>query len=353
MNPDFLRSLIVPPGLPAIEAVARMTRTAKRIILVADSDDILQGIVTDYDVRMAILARTDLSCPVRDIMNARPITATIGLDEQAYFAILEDKSCHYIPIVDAVGKIVGVRFREEFLHFVEDHPGNLVVVMAGGLGTRLRPMTEAVPKPLLTVGGRPILFILLDQILSENFDHIYVSVHYKSEMIVKAIRDVPKYRERVRFVTEPAALGTAGALALLPELPRAPFAVVNADLLTNLSLSEMLRFHTTHGNDVTMALKTVTHTIPYGVADVVDGRVVGLREKPQYVFQLNTGAYVVSPAVLDHVPSGQPWNMTDLVSDMLTRGGQVGSFPVHEYWLDIGTPDQYERAQVEYEANFT
>jgi NDP-sugar pyrophosphorylase family protein len=258
-----------------------------------------------------------------------------------------------LPLVDAEGRVTDVRFMDEFLHFANDVGDNSVVIMAGGLGTRLRPMTERVPKPLLTVAGRPILFILLDQILTEGFNRIFISLNYKSEMIVKAIQEVPKYRERVEFLMESdVMLGTAGSLSLLPDRPTAPLIVVNGDLLTNVSLRDLVAFHSGENNRLTMAVRHEHHKVPYGVVELEGSKVTGLKEKPVFSYYFNTGIYVVEPSLLDTIPSGKVWNMTDLVDDVLGKNERVGAFPVHEFWIDIGTPDQYERAQTEFEANF-
>ena len=218
------------------------------------------------------------------------------------------------------------------------------VILCGGLGTRLRPMTNEVPKPLLDVNGRPMLFILLDQIIGEGFSKIYVSLFYKSEMIVERVRATPRYRSCVEFIVEPKPLGTAGSLSLLPSRPTQPFLVINADLLIEAPLREMLQFHHREGNIITVALKRETLVVPYGVADVSGGRIVGLREKPEFVMDVNTGVYIASPEALDHLQPGTRLDMPDLVNRLLAAREHVGSFPVHEFWLDVGTREHYDRA---------
>lgn len=349
----LIESLKLPPDASVLAAIELLTQGAHKIVLITDGADMLLGIVTDYDIRKAILDHVAFERPVREVMNTSPVTLPAERGEAEILAHMEKSCCNQMPLLDPAGRVVDIRFIDEFLHFRSDRPDNIVVVMAGGLGTRLRPMTEQVPKPLLTVGGRPLLFILLDQILTEGFDRVFVSLNYKSEMIIKAIRDVPKYADRVDFLMEgDTMLGTAGSLSLLPERPESPFLVINGDLLTNVSLKDMLRFHGGEGNVVTMAVRHEHHKVAYGVVDLDGTQVTGLREKPVISYYFNTGIYVVEPSVLDRVPTDQAWNMTDMVEDALKLDQRVGAFPVHEFWIDIGTPDQYERAQTEYEAVF-
>lgn len=352
LNSELISGLTVSPDLPILATIEALTRASRKILLVADSEGKLRGTVTDYDIRKAILEHIDFSRPVRDIMAIDPVTASAGTDETAIMAIMERRRVHQLPLLDGAGKAVGIRFIEEFVHLHPRDDERVAVVMAGGLGTRLQPATAHTPKPLLSVGGRPILFILLDQILNEGFSRIYISVNYKSEMIINSIRTISRYQDSVVFVTEQKPMGTAGSLTLLPERPRRPFVVINADLLMNVALSELLRFHRVEANAATVAIKRETYVVPYGVAEISGTRITGLREKPEFSYFLNTGVYALEPDALDDVPADTFLDMTDLVRKLLETGRRVGNFPVHEYWLDIGTPDRYERAQAEYQARF-
>ncbi|HTH15875.1 MAG TPA: nucleotidyltransferase family protein [Magnetospirillum sp.] len=348
-------SLRLPPDTSLMKAIEFLTQQAlHKILLITDDDYRLLGIITDYDIRRAILNHVSLDLPVSAVMNPAPMTMAQTCSDAEIMGHMERIGCTQMPVVDTQGRVVDVRFIDEFLHFGDnERHENVVVIMAGGLGTRLRPMTERVPKPLLTVGGRPLLFILLDQILTEGFDRVFISLNYKSDMIIKAIREVSSYRDRVDFLLEgDTMLGTAGSLSLLPERPAAPFVVINGDLLTNVSLKDMLQFHCSEGNQLTMAVRHEHHKVAYGVVDLDGTRVTGMREKPVFSYYFNTGIYVVEPAMLETVPPETTWNMTDLVDGALAKGDRVGAFPVHEFWIDIGTPDQYERAQSEFEVYF-
>ncbi|NFV78560.1 nucleotidyltransferase family protein [Magnetospirillum aberrantis] len=353
LTPAELDSLRLAPDVSILQAIESLTRCARKIMLITGADYRLLGIVTDYDIRKAILDHVPLDRPVSEIMNPHPVILGQYASDSDIVGRMRHTNCVQLPLVDGDGRVVDVRFMDDFVHLQVDNPDNMVVIMAGGLGTRLRPMTERIPKPLLTVGGRPLLFILLDQILTEGFERVFISLNYKSDMIIKAVSEVSSYRDRVDFLMEgDTMLGTAGSLSLLPERPAAPFVVINGDLLTNVSLKDMLQFHCSEGNKLTMAVRHEHHKVAYGVVDLDGTRVTGMREKPVFSYYFNTGIYVVDPDVLDTVPSEKMWNMTDMVEDALARDDRVGAFPVHEFWIDIGTPDQYERAQTEYENNF-
>ena len=189
---------------------------------------------------------------------------------------------------------------------------------------------------------------LLDQLVAADFEVIYVTVNYKAGMIKEAIDQIDRYASRVRYIDETSRLGTAGALSLLPERPQEPFLVLNGDLLTKVGLDALMRFHSFERNLITMALKEERFRIPYGVATVEGTRVLSLQEKPDHLAFINAGVYVVDPVILDRIPEGRQLDMPDVIQEVLTANLRVGSFPIHEYWLDIGQPEQLETAQSEF-----
>lgn len=343
---DILPKITIGPELPIQDAVRVLDRGGHQIVIVADpATGRLLGTVTDYDIRHAILRHLDFSKPVRDIMHTDPVVGSADMSAADAGAFLRAHSVAQLPLLDKAGRVTDIVFDETFTNLNALTAETIAVVMAGGLGKRLRPLTVTTPKPLLHVGDQPILFSLIDQILFEGFRSVYVTLNYKSEMIVNAIRDKAEYHKRVRFVSERKALGTAGSLSLLPERPAHPFVVLNADLLTNLSFKALLRHHRLDKNAITMAVKRETMVIPYGVADLEGSRIVAIREKPNHSYFINTGVYVVDPEVLDFIPLDTFTNMTDVVDRVIADGHRVGSFPVHEYWLDIGNHEHYARAQ--------
>lgn len=352
-NALIVNELCVSPEAPLFEAIGILTRGARKILLVVNQGGRLLGVVTDYDVRKAILDHVELNQPIGTIMKQDPVVARQGINRTELLTLIRNTRCGQIPVVDDNGVVVDIHFIDEYLAEPREPMGKLAVIMAGGLGQRLRPMTEHVPKPLLPVAGRPILFVLLDQLISEGFDQVVLTVNYKGDLIRRAIADVPAYAEIVDFIHEDKPLGTAGSLSLLPFRPRNSFAVLNADLLTNISFTEMMRFHDAEKSVVTMATKREKHVIPYGVIDLDGSRVTQIREKPSYTYFVNTGVYIVNPEVLDQIPNNQFHDMPDVVTSLLTQGRRVSSFPVHEYWLDIGNHDHYAQAQKDFNIHFS
>lgn len=343
----LIEQLALTPETPLVKAIERLSQNPAKLLLVRDPDGRLIGIVTDHDIRRALLDGLDLTVPVGQFMNRHPMTAPVAASEAEIAAMMLARKLSHLPVLDDRGWVVRVRFVHEFMQAVPAAAPRepTAVVMAGGFGTRLRPLTDAVPKPMLPVGGRPMLFIVLDQILNEGFNRIWVTLHYRAEDIAGALRDVPRYRQHVECVIEEKPLGTAGGLTLLPERPTSPFLVMNADLLSEVPLGEMRRFHQREGNVATLATREDHYEVPFGVVETEGTRITSLREKPRLTYRINTGVYVLSPAVLDRLVPGQPMPMTTLVEQLMADGGRIGNFPVYERWLDIGTPHTLAEAR--------
>jgi dTDP-glucose pyrophosphorylase len=342
----LIREITIGPGASIHDAIAQLTQTERRILLVCDQSGTLLGTITDYDIRRAILAGLLFDAQVQQIMATKPVVLRAGQSEADINAFMRRSRAHYVPIVDASNRVVDKSFLQELIR--ADTPEERVaVIMAGGFGHRMRPYTEDLPKPMLSVGGRPILFTIIDQIIAEGFTQAYICVHYKSDVIVRAIEKVEHYRDFVTFVHEREPLGTAGGLSLLPERPSRPFLVINGDVVTQVPLQEMCHYHERDGNFITIATKLDHHTVPFGVIEVADSRVSAVIEKPKVEYIVSIGAYVLEPSALDGIAKDKSLDMPDLINRVLRGGAAVGSFPVHEYWLDVGTPEQYEKANAE------
>jgi dTDP-glucose pyrophosphorylase len=350
--PEALRPLAIAPEVPIIEAVEVLNRAHKRIVLVVDGDARLLGVITDSNIRHAVLDRIDFKRPAADIMVRNPVTVSDAIGEEQVLAIMGQTQIYQIPVLDAAGRICAVHFIDELLRRRGKAEKRVAVVMAGGMGQRLRPLTETTPKPLLEIGGRPILFIVLDHLIASGFDRIFITVNYLADRIRHSVASAGRYRDAVEFIEEDKPLGTAGALALLPERPTAPFLVANADLLMRVAVDEMMRFHEHEKNAITVALKEERYAIPYGVAKLEGTRILGIEEKPEMAFFINAGLYVLDPSVLELIPKGRQFHMTDVVAAAQGKGLRVGCFPVHEYWQDIGFPAQLEQARQDYDALF-
>lgn len=352
LDAEEIAALSITPQTSIYVAATVLNSTHRRLVLVTDDSGRLIGLVSDPDIRRALLARLDFNLPVSDIMVRNPILAAPGDSTSHILDLMERTHVHQIPIVGSDGKVVDIAFIEELLSHQRLRVKRSAVVMAGGFGKRLLPLTEQVPKPLLPVGGRPILFTILDQLLNEGFNDIILSVNYHKDQIIDAIGAIDRYARHCRFVIETEPLGTAGSLGLLTERPTSPFIVINGDILTKVAFAEMVRFHNHERNLITMGLREERARIPFGVATLDGTRVVKLVEKPEQVHHVNTGVYVLNPEVIDLISPGQYADMPSVIDIALQRQARVGCYPIHEYWTDVGMPAQLHRADQEYDRVF-
>jgi dTDP-glucose pyrophosphorylase len=340
---NLLSKISIGPDISIRRAVEVLNEGHQRIVLIVDGNGRLIGVVADSDIRRAILKGLSFELPVSEIMVTRPVVASVGMPDRDILALMQATQCHEIPVLDAEGRVVDLRAIDSLMS-PRAQPAD-VIVMAGGLGRRLLPATESVPKPLLQVGAKPILFLLLDQLLAAGFRKITLALNHQAEMIRGAVESNRSYQGCVCFVQERRRLGTAGALSLLDPAPTEPFLVINADLLTNMDFAAMLRFHALEGYDITIAVRQEQYQIPLGVVRLAGALVEQIEEKPTRTYFASAGVYVLGPEIPDFVPRDAHFDMPDLINDVIRRGRRVGSFPVHEYWLDIGSPSELQRAQ--------
>lgn len=344
--------IVLPPSATLRQAMETLTRTTVGIVLVTGPDRRLLGILVDSDIRKALLAGTGLDTPVEKAMNAKPFTAPADSSREALANLFRQRRRAYIPLVDAQGRVAGLAAMSEILA-VPAGLDNLVVIMAGGLGTRLRPFTESVPKPMMPVGGRPLLEHLIESLVSHGFSRFVVSLHYLGDAIRAHFGDGSRWGVSISYVEEPERRGTAGALALLPGPHAKPVLVMNADLLTKVNFRALVDFHHSEKNLATVCVREYDFQVPYGVAQISDRKLMGMVEKPVHRFHVNAGIYCLDPEVLALVPKDRACDMPELLELVRARRGDgVGCFPIQEYWLDIGRLEDYDRAQREYGEQF-
>lgn len=319
-----------------------------QICLVLDGDSRLMGTVTDGDVRRAILRGLTLDRPVAEVMNHRP--RAVGPDEgrDRIHSLMAASLLRQVPIVDSDGRVVGLVTANDFLQPAGTARANAVVLMAGGLGNRLRPLTENTPKPLLKVGAKPLLETILETFIGFDFRKFYISVNYKAEMVKAHFGDGSAWNCQIEYLEESERLGTAGPLGLIPEAPTAPLIVMNGDLLTKVNFASLLEFHREHRSAATMCVREYDFQVPYGVVNIEDHRITSIVEKPVHTFFVNAGIYVLDPAALALIPPGKYFDMIDLFDSILKRGDETAVFPIREYWMDIGRIDDFERANGEF-----
>jgi dTDP-glucose pyrophosphorylase len=342
MITDYRKS-IVSQEATIQEAISCLNTGNSRIALVTDDESTLKGVITDSDIRRAVLDHISLESPLSNIMKKEPIVVYSWQTDSEILNLMQEHYIYQIPVLDNLNKVIGLKAINDLLSIKQPQINNSVILMAGGLGKRLYPITKDVPKPLVPVNGKPILRIILDNLQDKGFSDIKVSINHKGEMIRNALKRHLRYK-KVTFLEENIRLGTAGALSLLEEKPIQPFLVQNADILTTLDYTNMLTFHSENKNAITMAVRREKISIPYGVVEIDNSKVSSIREKPDHFYFANVGIYIISPEVLNKIPSNEYYDMTTLIEDCLKDNIKVGSFPMHEYWADIGQPDELERA---------
>lgn len=345
--PHTLPATLVSPRDTIQEIMRRLNTAAMEIVLVVNEKGALVGTITDGDVRRGMLAGIDADQPVSLIMSRNPVTVPLGSSHADMLNIMREKSIRHLPVVDNEQRPV----RLERMEFIVDDltaGGQGAIVMAGGQGQRLRPLTENMPKPLLPVAGRPILDRILDGLRDSGIEDVVLSLNYLGDRIREHIGDGTAHELNVAYVAEQQRLGTAGALSLLRPRPKKPFLVMNGDLLTGVHFDKLLQFQRDHNHTLVMCVRRQQTQIQYGVVDIRDGCVVGVREKPTVEHFINAGIYVLKPSCIDLIPQTRYFDMTDLVDAVLTHGGTVGAFPIYEYWRDIGRPEDLRAATQEH-----
>lgn len=313
-----------------------------RIVLVFDENDRLLGTITDGDIRRALLRGLSLDDPVRTVYNPDPITCSIHDSREKVLRTAIDNEVFQIPIVDDSGKVVTVEIMENLLRPTL-YP-NKVVIMAGGLGSRLRPLTNSTPKPLLEIEHKPILEKIIIDFVRQGFKNFILCVNYKAEMIEDYFKDGSRFNADITYVKEERRLGTAGPLALLKGLLDEPFFVMNGDILTNLDFSQMIKHHITQNAVATMGVREYEVQVPYGVIQVEGNRITGIDEKPLHTFYVSSGIYVLDPESLAYIPDDTFFDMPELFERLIEAGKHCIPYLIREYWLDIGNINDFKKA---------
>ncbi len=337
------------PDAPLVDAVRGIEATRRRMAVVVDAEHRLLGTLTDGDIRRCLLGGGSLETPVSLAMNASPLVAEEGAPTGYLLDLMRKRNVMALPIVDGEGRF------NRLVHLIDlehNEPLNLIaaefdfaVIMAGGEGTRLRPLTATIPKPMVDIGGMPLLERQIESLAKAGLKRVYLSVNYLSHVIEEHFGDGAGFGLEIRYLREQEKLGTAGALALLPEKPSRPIVVMNGDILTTSDFGSLYAFHRAHAAQVTVAAVDYRIDIPYGVINTEGAFATGLVEKPSQRFLCNAGIYAVSPQALNLLQGTGHLNMTDIIDSCLVRDMPVAVFPVHEYWSDIGTPDDLEKAR--------
>jgi dTDP-glucose pyrophosphorylase len=345
------RKCTVDIGKTLFDAIKVIDRDGAQIALVVDDRDVLRGTITDGDVRRAILSGCGMDTPVVQVMNPKPHTLVGDPERPLILETLKRYDIRHIPIIDESGRMLRLETLGENLEFSKYL--NPVVLMAGGRGTRLTPLTENCPKPLLSVGDKPLLETTLQNFAAQGFGNFFISVNYKAEMIERHFGDGAKWGCSVNYLREDRPLGTAGAVAELQGFSFSdPVVVMNGDLLTKVNFPKLLQFHEEKQADVTMCVREYEHQVPYGVVSIKEGEVDQITEKPTQRHFVNAGIYILSPKVVRSIQRGIHLDMTKLIDGLLAGSGKVAAYPIREYWIDIGRLSDLERANHEFSDEF-
>ena len=339
------RRAVIPSHATVQDAIRSLDQSGMQIVLVVSDGDTLQGTVTDGDVRRGLLRGSDLASPIREIVFENPLVVPAEFGRDAALQIMKANRIHQLPIVDESRRVIGLHLLDELID-----PGNrdnLMIVMAGGQGSRLRPHTESCPKPMLAVGSKPMLEHIIERAKADGFRRFVISIHYLGEVIRDYFGDGAKWKVDVQYIEEAQPLGTAGGIALLDPRPNQPFVVTNGDVLTDIHYAEILDFHARHNVMATMAVRVHEWKHPFGVVHTSGVDIVGFEEKPVARSHINAGIYVLQPEAMDALAPGEHCDMPMLFTRLKERGGRTIIYPMHEPWLDVGRAAELEQARAE------
>ena len=346
-----IEDFLVLPSTTILQTVECINRNNSAIALVTDPDRRLLGTITDGDIRRGVLAGINLQAPVQVLLDQRsrtspcskPITATVTTPAHELLRIMTEHTVHQVPLLDETGRVVDVALMDRLLKESEQLPVR-AVVMAGGFGTRLAPLTDTVPKPMLPVGEKPILELIVKQLRHSGIRQVQFTTHYLPEVIREHFRKGEEFGLTIDYVQEDQPLGTAGALGLV-ETGDEPILVMNGDILTRVDFRAMLRFHREQNADLTVGVRQYDLRVPYGVVNCEGARVRSIEEKPLVNFLVNAGIYLLEPSAHRSIPQDRRFDMTDLIQLLTKEGRTVVAFPIVEYWLDVGQHIDYAKAQ--------
>jgi dTDP-glucose pyrophosphorylase len=335
-----LDDLIVGPGDSVLDAMRVIDRSGLEVALVCDSKRKLLAVLTDGDIRRAILAGKPLTTPVVEVGNPRFTSTSSDTPRHAAVQVMLDRGFKCLPVVDGDGRLLDLHTLRMAL--LGQRTPSWAVVMAGGKGERLGELTMAMPKPMLPLGDRPLLQHIVEHLVAHGIRRIFLSVNYLGSMVEDHFGDGSRYLCRIEYLRETEPLGTGGPLSLLPEAPTAPLVVMNGDLVTNINISRLLAFHRAGEFAATMCVRTHKVQVPFGVAELDGPRVKALVEKPSLEYRINAGIYVLSPAVVQRVPARKATPITDLLNGCLEKKEAVGAYHMQETWNDVGVPEEYD-----------
>lgn len=343
---ENFKKMLLDPNVSVIDSMKIVTDLGSQFAAIVDENEILLGVISDADFRKAVLNKISMDAPVSEIMNREPKVAKSNFSKKQILKIVQSFGISHVPVIDENRKVLSILNIKDLIE--EKVKQNPVVIMAGGLGARLGELTANCPKPLLKVGEKPILEIILENFIEHGFRNFYISVNYKSEMIETYFGDGSNWNVSINYLKEDIKLGTAGALSLLNVETTLPLLVMNGDILTKVNFSKLLDFHQKQNAEATMCVRSYDIQIPFGVIEANGDNLVKVIEKPVHEFFVNAGVYVINSSQLGAIKKNIYLDMPSLFSSILQSQKEIKVFPIHEYWLDIGRVEDFEKAQFDF-----
>lgn len=340
---DLFRRCLVPLEGTLRDALEAIERGKARIAMVVDRSGRLAGILVDGDVRRALLAKARLEGPLAAHMRRRFTAVGLEAGRAEVLDLMQARTIEQIPVLDRRGHPIGLHLMHQMLGAVE-RP-NVAVIMAGGLGTRLKPITDLVPKPMVLVAGRPILERIILHLVGFGIRRILLAINHLGHVIRNHFGDGQRFGCRITYLVEKTPLGTGGPLSMVKPVPADPVLVLNGDLVTQVDVGGIFEAHQRGGQKITVGLRPYAHTIPYGCVERKGGRILSLVEKPRLLREVNAGIYVIDPSLFRRIPRGREYPLTSLIEDCLSRRVPVGAYEVDGDWIDVGQHDHLRQAR--------
>lgn len=324
------------------QAVKILNEVGLKLVIVIDEKDTLLGTISDGDIRRGLINGSTFSSSIDTVMNREPLVVPVDLDKKIVMQLMLLNKIQQIPIVDEKSRVIGLHVWDQ----ISSTPkrDNIMIIMAGGIGSRLLPYTKEVPKPMLLIGGKPILEHIILSAKAEGFLKFVITIHHLGQIIEDYFGNGNKLGVSIDYIREKNPLGTAGSIQYIVPTPVCPFIVTNGDVLTNVNYGGLLDFHVNSNAEATMAIRSYEWQNPFGVVDTDGLNITQYEEKPKTFTKINAGVYVLQPSVIQFLNKDKQTDMPDLFHHLLNKNKKVVAFPIHENWEDIGRPSDLEKA---------
>jgi len=350
---ERLKKVFIKPSHTIKQALRQMDAMGEKTLLVVDDHNMLLGTISDGDIRRWILKGKSLSENISNAMNSKPISLKNNFERKMAKQLMVKQMLECLPVVDGNKKVISAVWWVDLFENKSKKLKKLkipVVIMAGGEGARLAPFTKILPKPLMPIGDKPIIEIIIGRFMDYGCNDFHLSLNYKSN-IIKAYFNDFEHQYKIAYIEEELPLGTAGSLHFLKSHIKKTFFLSNCDILIEADYADIFKFHQQKKNKITLVSSMKNFMVPYGVCEIENGGILkGIKEKPEFDFFVNTGMYVLDKTVLEDIPKNKFYNMTDLISDYLKKGERIGVYPVSEKsWLDMGQLEELQDALKRFE----